>query len=113
MARIHLISNRKQRNQMIALFKHRWNRIAVRMATLSFSLGTIIMLAALMADNDFIITLGIAFFVFYVPITLLLLFILMVNSLANFKDIHEHVMTFIIVLMNLPIALLYINFLNF
>jgi len=71
-----------------------------------------LMLTALMAENDFIITLGITFLVFYIPVTFIILLILFVNTMANFKDIHEHIMTLIIVLMNFPIALLYIYFLN-
>ncbi|MFK7812521.1 MAG: hypothetical protein AB8B59_08505 [Maribacter sp.] len=97
---------------MIALFKHKWNRVAVRIATVCFFLGTVIMLTALMAENDVIITLGIVFLVLYIPVTLIMLFVLFINSISNFKDIHEHVMTLIIVLMNLPIALLYMYFLN-
>jgi len=97
---------------MIVLFKYKWNRVAVRIATLSFILGTMLMLTALMAENDFIITLGITFLVFYIPVTFIILLILFVNTMANFKDIHEHIMTLIIVLMNFPIALLYIYFLN-
>lgn len=112
MARIYLISNRKQRNQMIALFKHKWNRIAVRIAAISFCVGTLLMLTALMADNNVISSISIAFSVLYIPVTIILLFILLVNTMANFKDIHEHVMTLIIVLMNFPIALLYSNFIN-
>lgn len=97
---------------MIVLFKYKWNRFAVRTAAISFFLGTLLMLTALMAENDLIITLGIVFLVLYVPMTLIVLLILFVNTMANFKDIHEHVMTLIIVLINLPIALLYIHFLN-
>lgn len=97
---------------MTALFKHRWNRVAVRVATVCFLLGTVIMLTALMATNELITSLGFIFLVIYIPVTLVLLFILFVNTIANFRDIHEHVMTIIIVLMNFPIALLYINFLN-
>jgi len=97
---------------MIVIFKYKWNRVAVRIATLSFILGTMLMLTALMAENDFIITLGITFLVFYIPVTFIILLILFVNTMANFKDIHEHIMTLIIVLMNFPIALLYIYFLN-
>lgn len=97
---------------MIALFKYKWNRVAVRIATLSFFLGTLLMLTALMADNDLIITFGISFLALYTLVTLVTLLILFVNTMANFKDIHEHVMTLIIVLMNFPIALLYIYFLN-
>lgn len=97
---------------MIALFKHKWNRIAVRIATAGFFLGTLLMLTALMANNDLIVTCGIVFLVCYIPVTLLMLFILFINTITNFKDIHEHVMTLIIVLMNFPIALLYIYFIN-
>ncbi len=34
------------------LFKHRWNRIAVRIAVTSFITGTLLMLMALMAKMD-------------------------------------------------------------
>ena len=112
MARIYLIPNPTERNQMIALCKLRWNRIAVRIATLSFCVGTLLMLTELMAENDIIISISVAFLILYIPTTIILLFILLVNTMANFKDIHEHVMTVIIVLMNFPIALLYSNFIN-
>ncbi|TMM58000.1 hypothetical protein FEE95_00810 [Maribacter algarum] len=97
---------------MIALFKHRWNRIAVRLATIGLFFGTLLMLTALMAENDLIITIGIVFLVLYIPITLVILFILFINTMANLKNIHEHVMALIIVVMNFPIALLYIYFIN-
>lgn len=97
---------------MIALFKHKWNRVAVRIATACFFLGTVMMLTALIAKTEVIVTFGIVFLVFYIPVTLVMLFVLFVNTITNFKDIHEHVMTLIIVLMNLPIALLYMYFLN-
>ncbi|MEP3211176.1 MAG: hypothetical protein ABJN95_18460 [Maribacter sp.] len=97
---------------MIVLFKHRWNRVAVRIASLSFLIGTVLMLTALMSDNELIITFGIVFLVLYLLQTIIILFILLVNTMAHFRDIHEHVMTLIIVLMNFPIAVLYINFLN-
>jgi len=97
---------------MIALFKHKWNRVAVRIATLSFGIGTLLMLFSLMSDNNIITTIGFTFLVLYIPVTIVVLFILLVNTFAHFKDIHEHVMTFIIVLMNLPIAILYINFIS-
>ena len=70
------------------------------------------MLTSLMANNELIITSGIVLLVLYIPITVVLLLILFVNTLANLRDIHEHVMTMIIVLMNFPVAILYINFLN-
>lgn len=97
---------------MIVLFKHKWNRTAVRIATFSFLIGTLFMLIALMVDNDIIVTLGIVFLVLYIPVTIILLFIVLVNTLIHFKDIHEHLMTLIIVLINFPIALLYIYFIN-
>lgn len=97
---------------MILLFKHRWNRVAVRMATACFLIGTLLMLTALMANNELIITCSLVFLVLYIPVTLIMLFILLVNTMAHFKDLQEHVMTLIIVLMNLPIALLYLHFIN-
>ena len=98
---------------MITLFKYRWNRMAVRIAITSFLLGSFLMLIALMSTDDFVITCGITFLALYIPITLILLLVLLVNTLIYFRAIHEHVMTFVIVLINLPIAILYINFINF
>ena len=94
------------------LFKHKWNRVAIRFATICFLLGTLLMLIALMAENDLILTIGIAFLVLYIPITIIILFVLFVNAITHLRDIHEQVITCIIVLLNFPIALLYINFLN-
>ena len=112
MARIYLIPARKIREEMMALFKHRWNRISVRIASICFILGTLLMLVSLMADNDIIRTISFAFVLIYIPITIAISAFLFINTMINFKDLHEHVMTLIIVLMNFPIALLYINFIN-
>lgn len=112
MARIYVVPAHKIRNEMMALFKNRWNRISVRIASICFVFGTLLMLVTLMAENDLILTIGFVFLVLYVPITIGIVFLLFLNTLINFKDLHEHVMTLIIVLMNFPIALLYINFIN-
>lgn len=96
---------------MKQLFTYRWNRIAVRLAITSFVVGTLFMLISLMLTNEVLLTFGITLLVLYVPITIITLFILLGNALINFKDIQEHIMTLIIVLMNIPVALLYINFL--
>jgi len=97
---------------MMVLFKHKLNRKAIRIAAACFCLGTLLMLTALMAENDSILRIGIAFLIVYVPLTLIILFILFVHAIVNLKDIHEHVMTVIIVLLNFPIGLLYIYFFN-
>lgn len=97
---------------MMALFKHKLNRKIIRVAAACFCLETLLMLTALMAENDSILSFGIAFLILYVPLTLIILFVLFINTISNLKDIHEHVMTVIIVLMNVPVGLLYIYFLN-
>lgn len=97
---------------MKQLFKHYWNRVATLLALTCFSIGTLFMMISLMITNEFLLTFGITLLVLYVPITLITLFTLLVNTLVNFKDIQEHVMTLIIVLLNIPIALAYINFLT-
>lgn len=112
MARIYLVPICKQHYKMIQLFKHRWNRMAVRLAITSFVIGTIFMLVALTTDHEILITFGITFLVLYIPVTGITLFVLLTNTIMHFKDIQEHIMTFIVVLMNIPIALLYINFLT-
>lgn len=96
----------------MVLFKHKWNRVAVHMAITCFFFGTLLMLTALMAETDIILNIGIAFLILYIPITLIMAFILFVITITNPRDIHEHVMAVIIVLMNFPIGLLYIYFLN-
>ena len=97
---------------MIHFFNYKWNRIGVRIAIGSFIIGTLLMLIALISTNDIILTIGIVFMVIYIPITAVLLFILAINAICNIRGIYEHAIVFICVTMNLPIALLYINFLN-
>lgn len=112
MARIYDIPTHKIRIEMMALFKHRWNRISVRIAAVCFALGTVLMLITLMSQNDIILTIAIVLLVLYIPITIAIIFFLFVNTMINFKDLYEHVMTLIIVLMNFPIAILYLNLIN-
>ncbi|MRI02207.1 hypothetical protein GH721_16805 [Kriegella sp. EG-1] len=95
---------------MIQLFKYKWNRIAVQFSGMSFIIGTVYMLILLFSENDLIKTVGITLIVLYVPTTLIVLLILLANTLANFKDIHEHILALVLVFINIPIAILYSYF---
>lgn len=97
---------------MKQLFTHRWNRIAVQIAIYCFCIGTIFMLLSLTITNDILVSFGITLLVLYIPITLITLFIILINTLRSYKDIQEHTMTLIIILINIPVAILYITFLT-
>ncbi|PCJ96248.1 MAG: hypothetical protein COA50_07310 [Flavobacteriaceae bacterium] len=95
----------------MGLFTYRINRIAIRHAALWFISGNILFLLALIKETDFIIALGLGFLLLFIIIHIILLFILVINMLIHFKDIEEHMTATILLLLNIPLAGLYLTFL--
>lgn len=93
------------------LFTHRINRIAVRLALFWFASGNLTFLLALIIPINQMEEFGILFLLSFIGINTILLFILLMNTLIHFKTIQEHALTILLVLLNIPIALLYFNFL--
>jgi hypothetical protein len=97
---------------MILLIRHKWNRIAVYIGRTFFILGTVLMLINLLAENGVLHTISLVVLMTYFPVSLFMLFALLITTIRNFKDVHEHVLTLVVIIMNFPIAFLYYHFLN-
>ena len=96
---------------MILFFKYRWNRVAIKTTAISFAISTLLMLVSLIVKNTIINILTILYLGIYIPMTIILLGILFINTIATIKDINEHSIAFAIVLINLLFILLYNYFL--
>lgn len=97
---------------MMVLFKHKWNRRIIRLVSFYFLLSTLVMCTALIPETEFIIIVGIILYLSYIIITCTALIILSINVLKYSKDIQEHTMALILLIMNYPLSILYIYFAN-
>ena len=96
---------------MMILIKHRCNRICIRIAVSCFVIATLLMLLSLI-NNDFQIVF-LAALILFTPVTMGMLLLNSVITLTHMKDLQEHFMTLILVLLNLPIGVLYVMLLPF
>ncbi|ASV29287.1 hypothetical protein CJ263_03095 [Maribacter cobaltidurans] len=71
------------------------------------------MLLCLIKDNNVFQIVFLAVVILYFPITLGIFFFLFLNTLTNIRDIQEHFMTLLLVLLNFPFGVLYVTFLPF
>jgi hypothetical protein len=97
---------------MMVLFKHKWNRRIVRVVSLYFLLSTLLLCIALIPETEFTILVGIILYLSYIIVTCIALIIILVNVLRYSKDIQEHTMALILLIMNYPISMLYIYLTN-
>ncbi|WP_143744061.1 hypothetical protein [Maribacter ulvicola] len=97
---------------MIFLFKHKWNRRIVRVVSFYFLLSTLLLCIALIPETEFTTGIGIMLYLSYIILTCIALIIILVNVLRYSKDIQEHTMTLILLILNCPISMLYLYFIN-
>jgi hypothetical protein len=97
---------------MVVLFKHKWNRRIVRVVSLYFLLSTLVMCIALIPETKFINIVGIILYLSYIIVTCIALVILLLNLLRYSKDIQEHTMVLILLVINYPLSILYIYLAN-
>lgn len=96
---------------MITYFTHTSNRIAVQLAIICFCLGSILFLLFLITDTMFI-WLDVIFFILYLMSNFIMTLVILVKILINHKDFQEHFTALVILLLNVPIAMLYISLLT-
>lgn len=97
---------------MIKYFTYRLNRNAIRLALFCFMFGSFILLIHLTEVSESTLGIGILFTGLAIILNSIMLLILVIHSLLNYKDFEEHISTLIILLLNIPIARLYVNFIN-
>jgi len=93
---------------MLVLFKHRINRIAIIIAGVCFSIGTILFLGYKLKPYDFLIGIGIWFVLLAFILNSFMLFVLLINGLIHYRDYKEHFYTLFLIILNLPVTGLYL-----
>ena len=96
---------------MLSIFNYPINRFGVRLAVISFSIGTLLFLLHFVIDAEIIAVIGLVYVVLALGINSFTFLFLLLHSLFTFKDIKEHSMAMLIMLMNLPIAYAYFSLL--
>ena len=97
---------------MMVLFKHKWNRRILRVVSLYFLVSTLLLCIALIPENEVTTVIGIMLYLSYIIVTCIALIIILINILRYSKDIQEHTMVLILLIMNYPISMLYIYLIN-
>ncbi len=97
---------------MMVLFKHKWNRRILRVVSLYFLVSTLLLCIALIPENEVTTVIGIMLYLSYIIVTCIALIIILINILRYSKDIQEHTMVLILLIMNYPISMLYIYLTN-
>lgn len=97
---------------MISFFNYRLNKFAVYLATICFTFGTLLFLLHTAVNAKIFIGAGLMFVVISVIVNSITLVLLLGNSIINSKDFKEHSIAIVMILMNIPVALFYLNNLN-
>lgn len=91
----------------MSYFKHHMDRVAVHMALWSFVGGSALLLAYLVLPSEFLLALG----MLYVGIALLVNAIMFISTLlhamVHYRELQQHLLALLLLLLNLPIAYLY------
>ncbi|WP_423998110.1 hypothetical protein [Maribacter sp. IgM3_T14_3] len=96
----------------MALFKHKWNRRIVWIVSLYFLVSTLLLCIALIPETKITTVIGIMLYLSYIIITCIALIIILINVLRYSKDIQEHTMALILLIINYPVSMLYIYLTN-
>ncbi len=97
---------------MKTLFTHSANRFAVQFAIGSFLVGSLLFLLYLATRSDQVLGFGLLFVVLEGIFTPFLLLYLFAHLLFRIQDIREHLYALCLVLLNVPIAFLYLYLIN-
>lgn len=93
-------------------FKHPINLIATYLAVISFLLGSLILIIHKTKLFGHLYLFGYSYVIIATIINSLMLIILLINTIINykdFKDFKENLISICIVLVNIPITFFYIN----
>ncbi len=97
----------------MAYFKHYPTRMAARSAAWSAALGTLLFLVALATGPEALVGPGLAFILVASFLNTLVLLVLFVSALIHYREIQEFASAIVLLMLNLPLALLYIHILSF
>lgn len=92
-------------------FKYPINYTAVRIAIVSFVLGTICLLLFKTSGDSGFVGIGYCYTLFAALVNSILILVVVVNAIRYYKDYPEHLSTVLVVLANIPITFFYLNLL--
>ena len=95
---------------MMSFFTHRVNRFAAFLSIISFAIGTLIFILYQILQLEALVGLGLFFIVLAVIVNSITLLMLIGNTILHYKDFKEHSIAMVLLLLNIPIALFYFNF---
>lgn len=90
-------------------FKHRINRIAVYLAIISFGIGTLLLLSFKISHYSGLIQMGFTYVIYAFAINSVMLLLIVIRTIRYIKDLKEHLITIGIMLLNIPIAQVYLD----
>ncbi len=83
------------------------NKNALFIATISFLVGTILLISYVMIDWDTLIPIGIFYVLIAFTLNIITLVAVIANSLINYHLYKENVLTVVLFLINIPVAIGY------
>ncbi|MEP3211178.1 MAG: hypothetical protein ABJN95_18470 [Maribacter sp.] len=92
-------------------FKHSINYMAVLTAFTSFVLGTICLLLFKTSSDYGFVAIGYFYTLFAALINTIFLLLVLFNTMRTLKDYREHLKTILVVLLNIPIVIFYLEIL--
>jgi hypothetical protein len=92
-------------------FKYPMNYTAIRIAIISFVLGTICLLLFKTNDDTGFVGIGYFYTLFAAFVNAVVLLLVIFHGIRRYKEYTEHLITIVIILANIPITLLYLNLL--
>ena len=92
-------------------FTHSINYLAVLTAIISFILGTVLLLLFKTTGDSYFVRIGYLYTILATFTNTILLLLIVINSIRYYKDCTEHISTMLIVIVNIPITIFYLNLL--
>lgn len=90
-------------------FGHAINYVAIRTAIISFVLGTLVLLPYKSTSDTGLLAIGYFHTLFAALVNTVLLPLILLNMVFYFNDNKEHLQSIVILLINIPITLFYIE----
>lgn len=92
-------------------FTHRSCRVACRLSLFCTTLGSLLFLIALISEHEIVIGTGLVFLFLASMSSSLMLLVLFAFTLIHFRRLQEFLSAMVLLVLNLPLAMLYYNLL--
>ena len=97
---------------MVSFFTYPINRFGIRLAIISFSIGTVLFLLHLAITAEITLTIGFVYVLLALGVNSITFLFILLHAVFTYKDIKEHSIVILVMLVNLPIAYLYLSLIS-